>query len=99
MDNAPTPDVPTSSKHYGLVFWVCLVFGVLLCFFTAQVWSNGQWTDEAQGYALGSLVFNGLIAYLIAGRRKVRNPSLFGLWFCGLCLLSYLLELIGYPRH
>jgi hypothetical protein len=100
MDNMPTPVVPTPpSKPFGLIFWVCMVLGVLLSLMTAQTWSHGEWTGEAQGYAFGCLLVPGLIAYALAGRRKVRNPSLFALLFCGLCVLSFLIELSHHSRN
>jgi hypothetical protein len=100
MDSTPAPVVPTPpSKRFGMIFWVCIVVGVLLSLSTARVWGNGEWTGEAQGYAFGSILLPGLIAYAIAGRRKVRNPAAFGLWFCGLCLLFFLLELSHHAGH
>lgn len=100
MDSTPTPVVRTPpSKHLGPIFWVCMVIGVLLGFLTAQIWSNGEWTWEVQGYAFGCLLTPGLIAYAFAGRRKVRRPNLFALWFCGLCLLFFLLELSNHSRN
>jgi hypothetical protein len=92
MDNIPDPATPASPKSGGLIFVTCVIVGVLLCFETAIIWSHGELTGEAMGYAFGNMLFPGLIAYAIAGRRKVRSPAKFGLWFCGLCLLSYLLE-------
>jgi hypothetical protein len=100
MDKTPTPVLPTPPfKPFGFVFWACIVVGVLLCSLKAQIWSNGEWTSEAGGYAFGGLLFPGLIAYALAGRRKVRNPSLFGLWFCGSCLFFFLLELFQHKRN
>jgi hypothetical protein len=82
MDSKPAPVVPAPpSKPFGLISWVCIVVGVLLSLSTARVWAHGEWTGEAEGYAFGSLLIPGLIAYLIAGRRKVRNPAAFGLCF------------------
>ena len=97
MDGTPAPTRP--SRRYGLIFWVCTVVGALLSIVKAWAWSNHEWTGEAQGYALGGIVLPGLIAYAFAGRRKVRNPNLFGLWFCGLCLLFFLLELSQHYRN
>ena len=94
MNGIPDPVSPTPPpKRFGPIFWVCIVVGVLLSFATARVWSNGEWTGEAEGYAVGTMLFPALIAYLFAGRKKVRNPDLFGLWFCGSCFLFFLLEL------
>ena len=90
---------PHPSKHYGIIFWVCMVVGVLLCLLTAKVWANGEWTGEAQGYAFGCFLLPGLIAYAFAGRRRVRNPSLFGLLFCVFCLLFFLLESFNHERN
>lgn len=98
-DNIPPVDSAPPSKHFGVVFWICIVIGVLLSLLTAQIWSGGEWTGETQGYALGALLVPALIAYAFAGRRKVRNPSLFGLWFCGLSLMSFLLELFHHQRN
>lgn len=97
MDSAPGPT--GTSKHFGLIFWVCIIVGVLLNLFHALVWSGGGWTGEAQGYALGCLLLPTLIAYLAAGRRKVRNPTNFGLWFCGISLLFFLIELSHHLRN
>jgi hypothetical protein len=97
MDSAQGATTP--SKHFGFIFWVCLVVGILLSFVNALAWSGGEWTGEAQGYAVGCLLLPALIAYLTAGRRKVRNPTNFGLWFCGVCLLSFLLELSHHLRN
>jgi tryptophan-rich sensory protein len=99
MDSKPVPVPAPPSKPFGLIFWVYIVVGVLLSLSTARVWANGEWTGEAQGYAFGILLLPALIAYLLAGRRKVRNPAAFGLWFCGLCLLFFLLELSHHAAH
>jgi hypothetical protein len=47
------------------------------------------------GYAAGGALLPALIAYLIAGRRSVRNFGRFGVWFSGLSLFFFL---IGYQR-
>jgi hypothetical protein len=97
LDSAPDPTTP--SKHFGFIFWACIVVGILLGLMTAWAWSGGEWTGESQGYAVGCLLLPTLIAYLAAGRRKVRNPTNFGLWFCGISLLSFLLELSHHLRN
>jgi hypothetical protein len=71
---------------------------LLLCFVRAWIWCKGNFTAEAQGYAFSGVLMWGGVAYAIAGRRKVRNPNRFGLWFCALCLLSVLLELSSIAR-
>ena len=39
------------------------------------------------GYALGGALLPALIAYLIAGRKSVRNFNRWAVWFSGLCVL------------
>lgn len=108
MDNAPVPDVlpphrpapialAPRPKPFGVLAWVGVVVGVFLCFLQAWIWSGGVWTAESSGYAMGGVVFVGLIAYAIAGRRKVRNPNRFGFWYWGLALLFYRVEFSHRP--
>jgi hypothetical protein len=47
----------------------------------AWLWSYGNVNAEMLGYAAGGATLPALIAYLIAGRKRVRNFSRFGLWF------------------
>ena len=49
----------------------------------AQSFQDG----ERIGGFMASLIFPGLIAYVIAGRKKTRKPNQFALTFCLLCVL------------
>ncbi len=101
MDSATAPVLPPTppAKSFGVLPWIGVAVGIFLAFANAWVWSGGVWTDESLGYALGGLIFPGLIAYAIAGRKKVYNPNRFGLWFCGLCLIFFLMELSHRPPN
>ena len=82
MDTTEAPN-PAAPQKDGLTIAVEVIFGAVaivvgigLGFFNALIWSGGLWNAEVFGYALGFLLFPVLIAYAIAGRRKVRNCAL-----------------------
>ena len=66
--------------------------GLGLCAFKAFIWAYGVWSAQAIGYAAGAVFFPLVIAYLVAGRKKVYNPVRLGLWFFGCSLFFLFLE-------
>jgi len=102
MDIPVSPHPPeTKPKTFGVLALLGLIVGVLVAFFRAWVWSAGSFNDEAFGYAIGGLFIPGLIAYAIAGRKKVRNLNRFAFAFCALCVFSLLIEVSssGHPLN
>lgn len=97
MDITTTPVATAKPKHFGVLAFLAIAVGVLLAFYRAWIWCNGLFTAEAAGYAMGGLLLPALIAYAIAGRKKARNPNLFALSFCALCVFSLLLEISNRP--
>jgi hypothetical protein len=91
MDNRPNTDV--QAKGFGMLAYVGIIFGICLAIVKAFVWSKGVFTSEVFGYALAGALIPGVIAYAIAGRKKVRNLNMFSLWFVSLCVFFLLLEL------
>jgi hypothetical protein len=69
-----------------------IAVGLTLAILKALIWSGGTFNAEVLGYALGAAILPALIAYAIAGRRKVRNPNRYAFWFMVLCLLFLVLE-------
>jgi hypothetical protein len=84
-------------RTFGPVAFVGVAIGIALAIAKAMVWSGGDFTAEVLGYALGSAALPMLIAYAIAGRKKVWNPNLLSFSFCGMCLLLLLMEVRAHP--
>jgi hypothetical protein len=100
MTTAPTTLVPTPpSTEIGVIGCVGIAVGLLLSCARAWIWSQGDVTSEAFGYAFSGIAVAGLVGYLFAGRRKVRKPNQFGLWFFIVSLVIFLLELSSHSRH
>jgi hypothetical protein len=91
MDNRPSTEV--QAKGFGVLAYVGIIVGICVAIVKAFVWSKGVFTSEVFGYALAGALMPGVIAYAIAGRKKVRNPKMFSLWFVSLCVFFLLLEL------
>jgi hypothetical protein len=87
-----TPDLERKPNSFGPFAYLGILVGVALSVAKALVWSSGSFDAEVSGYAIGAIATALLVAYLIGGRKKVRNPNLFSLSFCGICLLLYLME-------
>jgi hypothetical protein len=89
-----TPAPPPSRPAFGAVISIVSVAGGIgLCFAKALLWAGGHFTAEASGYATASALIPGLIAYFIAGRKRVRNPVRFGLWFLAISAFFLVLEI------
>jgi len=79
---------------------ICILAGISLAFFRAWIWSGGNFGGEALGYAFSGIVIPALIAYAIAGRKKVRNLKRFVLGFTGVSVLIFVMELSSsHPRE
>lgn len=79
---SPQPEIPRPRKKARLVFGCIGIFlGLAIASLRAWMWSYGVVTAEASGYAMGVALVPALIAYAIAGRKKVRNFGRFGMWF------------------
>jgi hypothetical protein len=91
MDHRPSTD--GQAQGFSVLAYVGITVGICLAIARALVWSKGVFTSEVFGYALAGALIPGAIAYAIAGRKKVRNPNRFALWFVSLCIFFLLLEL------
>jgi len=91
MPTQLTADAKT--QGFGVLASIGVIVGIFLAIVKAFVWSKGAFTSEVFGYALAGALVPGAIAYVIAGRKKVRNPNRFALSFLLLCLFFLLLEL------
>ncbi len=67
-----------------------IAMGLFLAWVRAWLWSYGDINAEMLGYAAGGAILPALVAYLIAGRKRVRNFSRFGLWFAGMSLVIFI---------
>ena len=95
MDPAPAAEPQIKEpKSRALFFVACfaIVAGILLAFFRAWVWSYGLFTPKAFGYAVGAILLPAVIAYAIAGRRKVRNFNRFAFIFGSLSIFFHLVS-------
>jgi hypothetical protein len=72
---------------------IAVMIGLFASIFRAYVWAHGNMNGEAIGYAFGGMLLSFLIAYLLAGRRKVRNRNRFSAIFFGVSMFGLLLEL------
>jgi hypothetical protein len=79
-DTTSSPNGP-AVNFLGIFAILGIVAGIFLAFFRAWIWSSGEFGGEAFGYALSGVLIPGLMAYVIAGREKVRNLNRFGLAF------------------
>ena len=93
MDNLVRIDGP--GQGFSVLAYVGIIVGVILAIAKALVWSKGLFTSEVFGYALAGAMIPGAIAYAIAGRKKVRNPNRFALWFLLLCIFFLVLEFVN----
>jgi hypothetical protein len=92
LEPQPQPPVPPSNKLHFILGWCGIALGLFLAMFRAWVWSYGITNAEMLGYALGGALLPALTAYLIAGRKSVRNFNRFGLWFSGLSLFFFVVS-------
>lgn len=99
VESQPPLEIPTEpalppppKKSRYVLGWLGLALGLFLSYLRAWGWSFGMMDAQAWGYATGSALFPALIAYLIAGRKSVRNFSRFGLWFSGLSVAFFLIS-------
>lgn len=92
LEPQPQPPAPPSNKLHFILGWCGIALGLFLAMFRAWVWSYGTANAEMLGYALGGALPPALTAYLIAGRKSVRNFNRFGLWFSGLSLFFFIVS-------
>jgi hypothetical protein len=85
---APSPPPP---KKIGFIImgWLGIAAGLAVTLLHAWGLSYGIVDASFWGRAVGGAVLPVLIAYLIAGRKSVRNFSSFGLWFCGVSIFCW----------
>jgi len=76
----------------GFLGLMGMAVGIVACVFRALVWAHGFLGGELVGYAIAGMMTSFLIAYAIAGRRKIRNLKKFGLWFGAISIILLLLE-------
>jgi hypothetical protein len=89
----PPPPVAAGPKPASALAIIAIVLAVLLAIAAAVV-ATLNWTGppaQVAGYLIGSLLgaigIPFLIAYLIAGRKKVRNPRTFAWVFCSVAFI------------
>jgi hypothetical protein len=95
----------TAKTSSAPMVWLAVAFSLLIGVCKAFVWSreirDGSWFSIGQvaGYATGSVIPPVLIAYAIAGRKKVMGRGYaFAAWVAGLSVLSWFI-LIWNSRH
>lgn len=82
---AQSPALAPKKTHF-LLGMNGIALGLFLALFEARVASHGIVDGQMIWYAAGSALPPALIAYLIAGRKSVRNFDRFGLWFSGVSI-------------
>jgi hypothetical protein len=95
---APPPPVQpkTMSLWSGLGILAVLALTILAAMVRPVDPSSQSFQDgERIGGLLASVLFPGLIAYVIAGRKKARKPNLFALIFCLICVLFLATSFVG----
>jgi hypothetical protein len=83
------PAPPPQKTGFIIMGWLGIAAGLALALGHAWVLSYGIVDASFWGRAVGSAVLPVLIAYLIAGRKSVRNFSSFGLWFFGMSIFCW----------
>jgi hypothetical protein len=86
---ALSPEPRPEKKRYRVLAYLGIALGLFLALLRAWVWSYGIVNAGMLGYAFGSATAPALIAYLIAGRKSVRNFNRFAVSFSGLSLLFF----------
>jgi hypothetical protein len=81
------------------IVWVAVAFSFLIGVYKALIWSHGVVSAEVIGYALGSPILPVLIAYAVAGRKKVIGRGYaFATWVAALSIFFLLLEMANARR-
>jgi hypothetical protein len=91
-ESLPPPPPPPPEKKRFILGCLGVGLGLFLAFFHAWAWSYGVMGAEAWGYAGGVALAPALFAYLIAGRKSVRNFNRFGIWFSGMSVVFFLVS-------
>jgi hypothetical protein len=97
MGDASLADREGRRRRLGPAAFVAIALGLALSIARAVLWSRGELSAEAVGYATGTPVLPVVISWAIFGRRKAWNPNLLSFCFCGLCLVLFLLDVKAYP--
>ncbi len=92
MNDATSSSKGPAVNFLGILAILGIVAGIFLAFLRAWIWSLGEFGGEAFGYALSGVLIPGLIAYAIAGRKKVRDLNRFGLAFFLVSAIGFALE-------
>lgn len=96
MESILAPDVPPEpppeKKRHRVFAYLGIALGLFLALFRSWVWSYGFFSAEMLGPALGFALLPALIAYLVAGRKSVRNFNRFAIYFSWLSLLFFLVS-------
>jgi hypothetical protein len=83
---------PAPPARIGFILGMLgIAVALFLAWLRAWLWSYGNVNAEMLGYAAGGAILPALIAYWMAGRKRVRNFSRFGLWFASLSAVSFAL--------
>lgn len=83
-------DPPPEKKRHRVFAYLGIALGIFLAWFRSWAWSYGFISAEMVGHFVGSLILPAVIAYLIAGRKSVRNFNRFAVWFSWLSVLFFL---------
>lgn len=89
----PETEFNADTPHVSPLAPIAILIGMFACTVRAYVWNHHRLNGEAPGYAFGGMLLALLVAYAIAGRKKVRNRNRLSAWFCVVSIFELLLEL------
>ena len=93
MQNQPAGPSSGNQREFAIYAIAGIVLSFELSAYRAYVWSHYLWNAQAFGYATASCLLAALIAYAIAGRKKVRSGIRFAFWTVLISVFYLLLEL------
>ena len=88
-EQSPQSTAPRPGKLHFILGFLGVALGMFVALFRAWIRYYGTVNAEMMGAVFGSALLPALIAYLIAGRKRVRNFNRFGFWFAGLSIVFF----------
>ncbi len=93
MPNQPAGPRSGNEREFAIYAIAGIVPSFALSAYRAYVWAHYRWSVQAFSYATTSCLLTALIAYVIAGRKKVRSGIRFAFWTVLISVFYLLLEL------